>query len=1109
MSEQLFDLPNEAVAVTDPGLCGTRRLVAVQVVDVGRLQSEVLPLPASGGLVAVTGRGPVDSNESSKTTWEAAVDLLCMSHAWAPRSGRTGGWAEGLILKPDGMFARHQADRAFLLGCFRDDTRAGLPPVTVIAHIDRTSDQRLRFRLLEGHVFATGTTHQDRIADARTLWDQAPSNPTWSASAYLKKFLGGQPRSAGYVNRRGNHESDQVTLFTAELSKVPADRIAVDLLELTGLHDLVVNERRRRAEVAARSGEVVAARNTYQKEAATIEAELTAIEQREQALAATERAERARHAWMAAAAADAAARVAELAGRRQSLLQSPQAVQLRSKLAAVQADVDELADTAALQEAVGVATTHREQLRPEWEAACKAVDNARTARDRVAGAHDREALVQLAAQATGRSETVIAADLEAATYRRDRLREDLGAVRAKVKAATEHMTTLQEAGSYAAELVRQAGVDVAVLGDVVDITDAGRGLWDALLSAWQDALVVDLGDVSKAVRALADLPGTVLIAGHAADVPLPEGVADAPVHARPFLASLAAGANLDEQVITVAAVPHRIVGGYSAPQVGRDARMAAAQAAVAIETAERDRVEKDHGREAAEVTAIEGELAAARAASERRELADALGKARGRLAQAEADREALRPGWDAADNAVTVAEGRLSAQEHDLEVAREQLQAQATLLRKEVDEPAERLLRDAHQIDMGRRLQALAQLTDAPLPDALDPAAPDPDALTAITDAARTHLEQAEGEFGYQTTPSTKTWNRRSQRELDEALQLLDVTKTLQDGRDVVAAPSQVLPAVTAAYQKRLDLLADDDRLDGDADTSPASQVNASFHEVTGTLIDWLSPRVEQDAAAHQRLTRRLDDMQDELAAAEKAFEAQQAGAEAFTSTVQQLVESRLDKVAAAFAARVAASGDGERAELRIERIDPASEADSLRWRVVPAWSRAPGDPPTPYTKGNPNTAQEKIKAIQLILAAFATDGPPGRVLLLDELAAGLGSRNFADVLDTLAATARAEGLTILATIQDTHIDQVVDHVTSVLFFRYRSRHELLNDPTAVLAKGPDGALVELADAVTADRDEGWTPLVSDTEAWDGTSPLVPDDLASLFDDLDEPEARS
>jgi hypothetical protein len=178
----------------------------------------------------------------------------------------------------------------------------------------------------------------------------------------------------------------------------------------------------------------------------------------------------------------------------------------------------------------------------------------------------------------------------------------------------------------------------------------------------------------------------------------------------------------------------------------------------------------------------------------------------------------------------------------------------------------------------------------------------------------------------------------------------------------------------------------------------------------------------------------------------------------------------------------------------------------------VPAWSRAPGDPPTPYTKGNPNTAQEKIKAIQLILAAFATDGPPGRVLLLDELAAGLGSRNFADVLDTLAATARAEGLTVLATIQDTHIDKVVDHVSSVLFLRYRSRHELLNDPTAVLAKGPDGALVELADAVTAGRDDGWTPLVPDTDGWDGTSPLVPDDLAGLFDDLDdldEPEARS
>ena len=58
-------------------------LTCLQTIDIGRLTSDPVFL-APGGFIAVTGQGPVDSNESSKTTFEAALTVTLPEAALSP-----------------------------------------------------------------------------------------------------------------------------------------------------------------------------------------------------------------------------------------------------------------------------------------------------------------------------------------------------------------------------------------------------------------------------------------------------------------------------------------------------------------------------------------------------------------------------------------------------------------------------------------------------------------------------------------------------------------------------------------------------------------------------------------------------------------------------------------------------------------------------------------------------------------------------------------------------------------------------------------------------------------------------------------------------------------
>lgn len=1105
----LFDLPiaePTVLAAGDPdyGTLGNRRLVAVQTIEIGRLQSDVLPLPSGGGLVAVTGRGPVDSNQSGKTTFEAAVDLLCMSHAWQPRSGRTGAHAEGLILSPDGTFRDHRADRAYILGAFRSPA-PGTPPLTVICRIERNADERLRFRLLDGIVFAEGDTHAQRIEDAARLWDARHGNQTYSATTYLKAVLGGHPRSAGYVNKRGNLNSPPITLFTSELSKVPPDRIALDLLQLSGLDELITSERARRAEAAAQTGELDKARRSFDEAEQRIQRALDAIERRHRAMTAVERASLARNTWVAVSAADTVRQLQVLAQDRQELSAGEDAVSLRAAVEDARHDFETLSDLDTLTSAADAADAAVEHLQPQWDVAEAAVDGCRQKLTKLDGQIAEVAV--LADQASGRTRTAIEADLTAAEVTVGEATEQRGVVRTEHTRAARQLELLKAGGgSQVAQQVRDAGVAVDVLGDVVEVDDDARGLWDTLLHPWRNSLVIPHAQLGRAHELLSGFPGTVLISGPPGDE-LPDGVAVAPPAAVRFLAALHAGARVDGSVVTVETPAHQVVGGFTQPQTGRAARLAAAQSAV--DQARRDLETAERQVEDVQIRAgdLRREVAAAAATERRRELTDARRVVSTTLIDARRELEGLRPRWEEVQRAAAAAADTLARQQERLDAATKLLGSAESAYQVAVEDKLTVMVRSATSLDLPRRLARLAELTDAALPDTIDPLEPDPAAAALVVAAAEQLAADAAATFGMDTVVVAETWRLRSRRELDDALQQLGITVKTDGKRRWAEVPDDVIDTVRIAYQRRIDLIdAAETAGQAESDGGPASRLNESFHRLAQTLVEWLEPLVEQDRVHRTRLETQFTDEQEKLEAQEQTHRAQLAAAETVTASVQNLVEAELDRIGLAFARRVAAS-DGTAAELRVSRVDPASETQELRWNVTPAWARHPSDPPTAYTDGNPNTAQEKLKAVQLILSGFAPDGPDGRVLLLDELAAGLGEHHFEEVLTTLADTAGREGLTILATIQDTHIDQVVDHASSVLFFRYRSTRELLNDTTSVLAKGPDALLTDLTGTLAAGRAIGWTPVLDDKAAWDGVSALTPDDASVLFAD-EGPDTR-
>ncbi|MEU6445062.1 hypothetical protein ABZ850_32715, partial [Streptomyces sp. NPDC047046] len=148
------------------------------------------------------------------------------------------------------------------------------------------------------------------------------------------------------------------------------------------------------------------------------------------------------------------------------------------------------------------------------------------------------------------------------------------------------------------------------------------------------------------------------------------------------------------------------------------------------------------------------------------------------------------------------------------------------------------------------------------------------------------------------------------------------------------------------------------------------------------------------------------------------------------------------------------------------ERVGVVVAGSNLTERVTEdGRARAARNPPT-------NTAQEKLFSIHLVLAALlAAPDARGRVLILDELGDSLGAEHRREVIAALRDAALEHGITVLATCQDGLMADVGPMCGQVLQFRYYSKSDPLNRPTAMFGFDANRRRVKLTlDDLVASR---------------------------------------
>jgi hypothetical protein len=181
---------------------------------------------------------------------------------------------------------------------------------------------------------------------------------------------------------------------------------------------------------------------------------------------------------------------------------------------------------------------------------------------------------------------------------------------------------------------------------------------------------------------------------------------------------------------------------------------------------------------------------------------------------------------------------------------------------------------------------------------------------------------------------------------------------------------------------------------------------------------------------------------------------------------IERTVDAALRRVSGAFD-RTAEFG----AALDVSSTRPDGVAP-WHWEVTPRWRRSPGGGLVSY-KENANSAQVKVLAIQLVLAALLADAQTtGRILVLDELGNSLGDVNRRDVLESLQKVAEQQQVTILGTCQDSVLADAADFCGELIWFTHAAATDAYNQPTRVWGHDSLGERVELtADWLRAGRD--------------------------------------
>lgn len=1015
MNELLQETLTADEALT--GIVGSRRLVCAQTLDIARLTPH--PVPLVPGFVGVTGRGPRnDSNESGKTNFLAAVSLLLGDPEWRMHSPSGPQAATGLLFDPVTAGAERYpaAQHGYIIGVFAHaggDAR----PLTVWCRIN-DGPPYLKVRWQEGVVLATGATSEERHRLSDELWASLPTSSELGAHTYAEQLYGPSPRALAYVSDRGKLPSGP-SLLKMQAGQFRPHEIGEQLIALTGRAGAFEHEQQLRAQLDERQRELEARRRDDHQAFEREEQQLEWVRRRQRA---SEHVAVAAESWRLHFARGLLDRTAEKEAIDAKVRELEEAIgEAEGEVRSAQAKLDGLSRPDELRLQVEPADAAETTLQAEREGVRQSETELRVRLDSLVEQID--ALASRADGWTGETSAVCAERRRSVEGRADHARALLAVAAERVEASRRGVAEAREgrtaSGAFAA--LRAHELNAKLLYDSVEIDDDARAAWEPRLEPFRDSIVVAATDHARSLQVAAAFPGAILISG--GDRPLPDGIRSAPAEAAALLSGLAARTAPADAGVEDVELGVTIVGGYATPQVGRRARVAAAEEALQLaESAEAE------ARQLLQAAA--GELELARA-----------------------------------DEARAVASEELAA----LVPKRRELEHALDGTRRRAEEIDPKLAQARRQhADLRARLEHLEELRDAARRQ-LETAQDQERNLRGELRRMRDSLERLGLEY----------WQTGWDASADEARQALaDDSRSLKRLRNLAA--EEINSALTAlgtdasgegAPSEELAVAARTRRAFAEADDEePTGGQLRLFDAMFEPLQAFLEQYAPRDTIAGERIASLRKQREQELSLAHDECERLANDLNTMQDALEHRLELALRRISDEFD-RLNVEADGHGAELEIRPFRPQGATDLWRWDVTPRWRRTRGGRMLPYTNRT-NTAQEKLATVHLVLAALlAAPNPAGRVLILDELGDSLGENHRREAIRAMAETAHKSGVSVLATCQDSVLEDAMEVADELLFFEYPRHDEAYNRPTRMFGFGDDRQTIELtADAISEGR---------------------------------------
>ncbi|GIH99264.1 chromosome partitioning protein ParA [Planobispora takensis] len=495
---------------------GDRVLVAVQAVNISRLSTHPVPI-VPGTLIVVAGAGPKDSNGAGKSSFIAMITALLGDEQWRFASGAKA--VAELLFNAElaagaGGKSWASAAHGYIVGVFSEPGTMD-DAVTVWLRVNQEAPH-LEIRWTRGVRMAVAPSEAERVARADEIWATLPRSAGRRdvVARDLTRFLyGDRVRCVSFLSTSVRSKV-ATNLLSQPLNEISPERVFEAIAALTGLDSELDQEREARRDEHAKRVRAERAMELLKEFEGESRALLETFDRRDRARVGLADALRCWRGRLARRLADAARRdealAAELERFEEAGERAAEAIrEVRAEIATLKEDTLDRALAAARAELAGL------QARAARLEADRAVaeNSADELRARIPALQERRRL------ADGRD--VPAAEGELAQARA-RLNEALKALGVADREAGDARAALDDAegGPAAAQLkaLGEAGVGATGLLDAIDVAEharddeaSGPGVTGGRGWPHEHAVIVDAGDLEAAGRALAGLPGSVLV----------------------------------------------------------------------------------------------------------------------------------------------------------------------------------------------------------------------------------------------------------------------------------------------------------------------------------------------------------------------------------------------------------------------------------------------------------------------------------------------------------------------------------------------------------------------------------------------------------------------